>query len=272
VLAEKTAFFIVLLVCLITIVAFLVGPLRLIPVRKAYQSMCASNMKQIGLAFLAYAEDNDGQLPPVLGTVRLKDGKTYEQQWGFTTRVTISGEETAVPGLLSPFILNNQIFHCPLTNRPDPDIEGWPNNGLNYMYNDLAANHHLSDFSQPGCSVVIAESDHRLRNVGHAKSTNSSGDASVLIPGESGKGFHLRIGAAIGDGSIRHKTGANYGFADNHVRWLKPEAVFFPERSSKSSSHRDAKTGRIMGPDPKGAPQSGPTFQGRLYRATFHMR
>jgi prepilin-type processing-associated H-X9-DG protein len=208
----------------------------------------------------------------VFGTIRLKDGKIYEQQWGFTTRVTISGEETAVPGLLSPFILNNQIFHCSLTNRPDIDIQRWQNNGLNYMYNDLAANHRLSDFSQPGYSVLIAESDHRLRNVGHAKSSKSSGDAALLKPGEAGKGSHVLIGAAIGDSSIRHKAGANYGFADNHVRWMEPETVFFPERSSNSSSHRDAKTGRIMGPDPKGAPQSGSAFQGKLYRATFHVR
>jgi hypothetical protein len=53
---------------------------------------------------------------------------------------------------------------------------------------------------------------------------------------------------------------------------MKPDVVFFPLRTSNSSSHREAGTGRLLGPDPAGAAKNDMTFAGKIYTATFHLR
>ncbi len=200
----------------------------------------------------------------MLGEIRLSDGRMYERQWGLTTTTTIAGSEKRIPSLIDDFVSIQKIFRCPfaVTAR----------SGLNYLYNDLAANESQAGMTHPGASILIAEGDDRLRNVGHSKSRSRTGDDALLRPRKDGQGPELLLGAAVGDAATRHRGGAYYGFADGHVKWMKPEVVFFPPRTSNSSSHREAKTGQLLGPEPSGAKQDGMTFQGRTYKATFHVR
>ena len=229
-----------------------------------HHSSCSSNLKQVGLALIQYVQDNDERFPPAIGQIRLSDGKEYEQQWGLTREVTAGGKQEQIPGILDGYVRNNRIFVCP--SIPEP------NSGSSYLYSDLAANESQKDMPRPSNSIVTAESEDRLRNVGHAKSSSSTGDEAVLVPNTTGRAPKLLVGAAIGDASLRHTGGGNYGFADGHVKWMKLEDVFFPPRTSDSSSHREAGTGKLLGPDPAGATQSDRTYQGKFYKATFHLR
>jgi prepilin-type processing-associated H-X9-DG protein len=251
---------VILIVFVLTTIFFPVPPNNR---TKARQSSCASNLKQIGIAFLAYAQDNDDKFPPVTGVVKLSDGKTYERQWGPATSVLISGTQTLVPGILNEYVGGKQIFQCPEVPKP--------NSGLNYIYNDLAANEPTHDMPGAGNSILTADGENYLRNVGHARSQSNEGVEAVFRLAE-GKAPALLLGGAVGDAVTRHRDGANYGFVDGHVKWMKPESVFFPPRTSDSSSHREAKTGTLLGPDPAGAKESDRSFQGRFYKATFHVR
>ncbi|MES2464976.1 MAG: H-X9-DG-CTERM domain-containing protein, partial [Armatimonadota bacterium] len=243
---------------------FALLPAILFPVfaksRKHRDTSCASNMKQIGLALLGYTQDYDEHLPPVVSKLYAPNGNGYEQEWGVTTEVTVDGAKKSVPSIISDFVKTPHIFICPQVPKP--------NSGLTYLYNDLAANESQASMSGVGNSVMTAEGDDHLRNVGHARSQSSEGDLAVFLPSQDGGAARLMIGAAIGDAVLRHSGGGNYGFTDGHVKWMKPDAVFFPSRASNSSSHREGKTGRLLGPDPKGPM----TFQGKVYAATFHIR
>ena len=219
---------------------------------KAPHASCMSNLKQVGLALIGYTQDYDEKFPPAVGQIRLPDGKFYEQQWGITTHARIDGRQMAVPAILDGWVKNEQIFLCPAVEAP--------HSGLTYLYNDLAAGASVAAFSSPAYSVLAAEGDDHLRNVGHAKSPNSTGDEAALSLRSNATSPKLLLGAAVGDALVRHSGGADYLFADGHVKWMKPDAVFFPPRNSTSKSHREAKTGRLLGPEPGGAIQSARTF------------
>jgi prepilin-type processing-associated H-X9-DG protein len=221
-------------------------------------------MKQIGLGLVGYSADNDEKFPSVIGAIQLSDGKVYEQQWGITTKATISGKETSVPSVIDGYMRNQGVFQCPLVKTSS--------SGLTYLYNDLAANESQGSMSGVANSVLIADGDDHLRNTGHARAWSHQGAEAVFLPNQNGVAPKLLIGAAIGDASIRHQGGGFYGFADGHVKWMKPDVVFFPPRTSNSSSHREAETGRLLGPDPAGATKDGMTFAGTIYTATFHVR
>jgi prepilin-type processing-associated H-X9-DG protein len=180
-----------------------------------------------------------------------------------TTSVLIYGTQTPAPGILYEYVGDKQIFQCPEVPKP--------NSGLNYLYNDLAANESFDEIPGAAYSILTADGENHLRNVGHARSQSNEGVEAVFRLAE-GKAPAVLLGGAVGDAVTRHRDGANYGFVDGHVKWMKPESVFFPPRTSNSSSHRVAKTGTLLGPDPGGANESDRTFQGKLYKATFHMR
>lgn len=190
----------------------------------------------------------------------LADGKTHEQQWSLDTSVTINGKQEQIPGLISAYCKTSSILQCPVSQTP--------NAALTYLYSDLAASESSKDFTEPASTVAFTDSEDHLRNVGHARSRNSGSDEAVFRPEPNDTAPKLLLGAVIGDASSRHSGGANYGFADGHAKLMWPDAVFFPPRTSDSRSHREAKTGRLLGPDPAG-PR---TFQGKTYAATFHVR
>jgi prepilin-type N-terminal cleavage/methylation domain-containing protein/prepilin-type processing-associated H-X9-DG protein len=238
-------------------------------------SICSSNMKQIGLGLIGYTQDYDETFPPAVGAIRLSDGKLYEQQWGLTTKATIHNQETQILGIITPYLRRGDVIRN--TGEPARSIYVCPDaktkdSGLTYLYNDLAANESAAEMTAPANSILIADGDDHLRNVGHARSLQSEGTEAILRPEQLGKSPELLLGAAIGGAATRHQGGSYYGFLDGHVRWTKPDTIYYPPRTSSSSSHRDAKTGKILGPDPAGATGSDRTYQGKSYSATFHVR
>jgi prepilin-type processing-associated H-X9-DG protein len=253
----------VAILVIVAITAAVLFPIFARP-RENSRRSCVSALKQVQLALIAYTQDYDDNLPPVISQTLLSDGRLYEQQWGPSTVATVNGKPEQIPGILSSFVKNEQIFKCPTVNKPKTM--------LTYLYNDLAAVEIITKIPQPQNSVLTADSNDHLRNTGHARSHSSEGDEAVFRPGGNSQGPTLLVGAAIGDAVVRHSGGANYGFVDGHIKWMKPENVFFPPRTSNSSSHRDSRTGTVLGPNPAGETQDGMTFQGNIYTATFHVR
>jgi prepilin-type processing-associated H-X9-DG protein len=257
--AEIIALIFVTLVFLMIILPFFLSLFHSHP--KARLSSCASNMKQIGLALLSYAQDYDDTLPPVAAMIRLDTIARKQQSSDASSNHPIDRRKYPVPHPLVPFVITPAIFQCPSIKRPSA--------GVSYLYNDLAAQESVARSANPAVSLLSAESEDRRQNIGHAKSSQQEGEAAVF------QNARLIQGVAIGNASLRHDAmkanGSNYLFVDGHVRWTKPEDVFFPARSSDSHSHQDAKTKQILGPNPQSLSGEGLIYQGRVYRATFHL-
>ncbi len=188
-------------------------------------------------------------------------GRRYRSNWAV---------DTPIPGIIQPYTKNNTIFRDP---------KGPRGARLTYMYNDLLATARQSDIESVARTVMIMDGANVLINAGHACEPNGTPvDAVVNARGTCDAD---RVAFVNNEVVTRHSGGANYGFTDGHVRWYKPNVVYFPPRSSASRHYRDTQTGALLGPNPSqntGAwsPNTREPltlrYQGKEYVATFHAR
>jgi prepilin-type N-terminal cleavage/methylation domain-containing protein/prepilin-type processing-associated H-X9-DG protein len=145
------------LLVVIAIIAVL-GALTLAGVssaRKAAQTaVCASNLRQIGIAFHEYAAENNETLPQRYYAVQ---GEGYSQ-------------------LLLPYLGNNgQVFVCPSLTTP-----GWPaepSYGMNWYYDNASL------LSVQGMSTTILATDTvGSDGTGSNRADQNSGDPGELAP------------------------------------------------------------------------------------------
>ena len=248
-------------IAIIAILAAILFPVFAKAREKARQSSCASNQKQIGLAFLAYIQDYDEKFPPVASTA-LVNNVSYVNNWGVDL-IGASNSNLAsgltVPSLLSSYTKNNQIMTCPSGPRTSTASAA-----LAYMYNDLIATKSQAAFAAVASSVLMGESSGATGNVntagtatalrmnaGHAINKVASRTATVGTTPDNGYtatappaigAFPLEA-SSFGD-ATRHSDGGNYLYADGHVKWAKltlnaagiPQTIYYPAGNAYSSS------------------------------------
>ncbi|MFQ6131990.1 MAG: DUF1559 domain-containing protein [Armatimonadota bacterium] len=192
-------------IAIIAILAAILFPVFSRAREKARQASCASNMKQLGLALIMYADDYDEMLPPRYydagGGVFLHWDKDYVQ----------------------PYIRNKQILLCPSTKQ------------RSYGYNDTyIQGQFLGAVYYPSQTVMLCDAkkcyddsgavvgpDHRIDAPSHfgsppTKPPNDADDQPV-----AGDSAWMTRPRAI------HNGGANVGWVDGHVKWGRTEEFFY---------------------------------------------
>jgi prepilin-type N-terminal cleavage/methylation domain-containing protein len=145
--AAFTLIELLVVIAIIAILAAILFPVFAQARGKARQTMCASNVRQLGLGVLMYAQDFDETLPPVAYIV----GQSVEQ----------AGSRGVVlwPDLVAPYLKNNDIRRCP------DDVRSKINSyGLNeFAFADLADEEEdtpvmtLSAFHHPAETVMLGD-------------------------------------------------------------------------------------------------------------------
>ena len=174
--------------CLIVMTILAIGVAILVPLRNfkhesIRRSSCQYNLKQIGLAFMQYAQDYDEKFPPI--------ANASAGYWA---------------GSLQPYIKGWTFFQCVSDSTVSND----------YRATDYFFNARLAQLSR---AAVFEDSK-------AVTFTILSGDGT----GDNLPFYHL---SQLPDTwrtddhfpAWRHLDGANYGFADGHVKWLKPEKI-----------------------------------------------
>lgn len=206
--ASKKGFTLIELLVVIAIIAILAA--MLLPAlskarEKARQSVCMSNLRQIGLAMTMYVQDNDGYFPRVhIGT--------YSGPGGYPTQSELP------PGFtqewweyLKPYSSNSSNFqkymYCPSDPivKTNPSIESYIFNGM------FAFGKKLSRVKKPSEKIIISERADEGDALIH-QGYPAWFDASVV-------NWHNLIN------HDRHNGGANYLFVDGHVEWAKFETT-----------------------------------------------
>jgi prepilin-type N-terminal cleavage/methylation domain-containing protein/prepilin-type processing-associated H-X9-DG protein len=191
-------------IAIIAILAAILFPVFARAREKARQSSCQSNLKQIGLGIMQYAQDYDEKLPDVY---RYSSNNQYLYWW---------------VDLTQPYIRNYQVFVCPSGS--------WYTTSLRPPYSD---NPLYCSYAMP--YMPLNQQDQLIpplpgspmANIQDASGTIMVCDSSsteILCGGTSG--FRLLDTTDLsttGRSRVakRHNDGFSACFADGHVKWLR---------------------------------------------------
>ena len=202
-------------IAIIAILAAILFPVFARAREKARTAACQSNLKQIGLAVLQYAQDYDERLPRANTWCWRKDPKTNIQP-------QVS---------LFPYIKNWQIWACPSAPPSFCANGSIPHHGVNALIN---AGVLPSDFVMSYGymeSIINGTSDQERLVVWTQHSvTPIFADCSGLLNSPWRVAYANTCAAKCNPDrqkpeNARHMGGSNVLFLDGHVKWYSAEAV-----------------------------------------------
>ena len=177
-------------IAIIAILAAILFPVFAKAREKARQSSCLSNIKQIGLAFMQYAQDYDERLPA---------GNSPAGLWYVT---------------LAPYMKSTQILMCP---SDSVTAAGGCSYGVPIytIFSDTGAGPRgcsLGAITAPAEVLLFGETVIGANGAGCWYYYSPKGNAYPYIAG--GVPYNR-----IPDPG-RHNGGSNVGFADGHAKWI----------------------------------------------------
>ncbi len=193
-------------IAIIAILAAILFPVFARAREKARQTSCLSNVKELTLGILMYAQDYDERMPP--------------RYYRYVS--TTPGGPNWCDHLVQPYIKNTQVTRCPSTEEKS---YGYAQDYLNWC--------KLASIGSPAETVVLCDVK---------RSFNSSGgqsfDLSVRKPSIFGSpptkpATDEDEWPITGDPTYAprargvHNGGCNVGFCDGHAKWLTTDAFFY---------------------------------------------
>ncbi|BCM91321.1 hypothetical protein IAD21_03191 [Abditibacteriota bacterium] len=178
-------------IAIIAILAAILFPVFARARENARRSTCQSNMKQIGLGFIQYAQDYDS---------------TYPLAWasGVPTDINAGGQKYW-PYALQPYLKSNQIFKCPSDSVAQM--------ASSYLINSYIGNRNDASIDSPSLLVMAME--------------GSQGGSATKDPANATTGYGLNddytvagFAARVSNASTlpRHLNTSVILYADGHVK------------------------------------------------------
>ena len=208
-------------IAIISILASILFPVFGRARENARRSSCQSNLKQIGLGVMQYAQDYDEGLPPV--------------EWTASTRGQFANNLLVFGDLFMPYVKSTEVWHCP--SRSNANTPGKipipPAADVNMSYGaaTVAANAVASKTLAFGYNLAsgatklpqfTATSETIMMTDAVDQQGEASGDFTYIL-----KPRGLNVANCLtnncGVPNPLHFGGSNYLFADGHVKWLLPE-------------------------------------------------
>ena len=227
---QRSGFTLIELLVVIAIIAILAAILFPVFAKardKARQASCTSNLKQLSLAMMQYAQDWDETMP--------RCGFGQDDPWwtGICVAYLGSGAGKSVAGTYGPIPvldLNTDypIIRCPSTEVPypyDPTTgKAVPNivtgkGGSGYLYNTAV-----------GCAYNVP--DGTVPHLWGAALADIKAPADTFLLMDKGKNTTYGLGisyTSYEDGiGYNHGGGTNMSFCDGHVKWIKAKKLCSP--------------------------------------------
>ncbi|MHB8996358.1 MAG: prepilin-type N-terminal cleavage/methylation domain-containing protein [Armatimonadota bacterium] len=187
-------------IAIIAILAAILFPVFAKAREKARQSSCLSNIKQIGLGHLTYAQDYDERFAPYWRqqlAAAGEPGSVYS-----TSNGTITGKYTSWMDFINPYIKNSQIFKCPSYKPNGTDAPS-------YGYNEYMSYNGAGGATNGSISLgTIMRPAETIINLDYCSIYGSYANLADLQ--------NVNIKPSV----IVHNDGANVSYCDGHAKWL----------------------------------------------------
>ena len=264
----KYGFTLIELLVVIAVIALLAAILFPVFARareNARKTSCLSNVRQLGLGFMQYAQDYDEKLPLGSKVIYPGGGAT-----GWYVGVGWGGQ-------IFPYVKSAQIYKCPSdsTTATAPLVPVSYGGNDQVMEDDVNVGvggvtgfNHIASMNAPAKTVLLFELRGSTANVtdslesggppntcvsgGHANFFCRGGGspmatvekyATGYLGGKSFTGSFGGSGCTLNAGYVndcmvdavgRHLEGSNYAFCDGHAKWLKGSMVSPGPRATSS--------------------------------------
>ena len=188
-------------IAIIAILAAILFPVFAKAREKARQTSCLSNLKQMGLATLQYAQDYDERF--------MSGSYPGTCIWGHV-HTPVDGIMAAYgwPTFLGPYVKNTQIFVCP---SAAPAICAAGVGGRSGVTNAYGINY------DGVCGIAVGAID----KPAEVMILQDMADWFVI----SGNNTQVQCFSQMGTGLARHNEGANVAFCDGHSKWLSGSTI-----------------------------------------------
>lgn len=189
-------------IAIIAILAAILFPVFAKAREKARQSSCSSNLKQMVLGALQYAQDYDERFMQgeYIGTC----------MYGHVHTAAAPGAINAYNGWanhLQPYVKNVQIFVCPsvaVTTCTAGTGVAITSNAYGFNY-DGCMGKSIGTIDKPAEQMIF-------QDMQDTYCINSTNTAATAI-------------SQMGNGLVRHNDGSNVAFTDGHVKWLSGSVI-----------------------------------------------
>lgn len=233
--SRRSAFTLIELLVVIAIIAILAA--ILFPVfaqarEKARTISCLSNMRQIGIATMMYAQDYDETF--------------FAQQWPGGCPAAETGYWTEDPTqtkqhyttLLYPYIKNGGLFNCPSFNGTTytASLALWQCGDVTKRKIVPFSDYGVNEYQFGGHKSMAAYDEPASVGIIYDNSYIFSGPAlCVQLPGDTQRKLYF---ASVGGdcyganpcdywgGPTRHQEGSNFTFADGHAKYAKAGGTY----------------------------------------------
>ena len=224
---RRTGFTLIELLVVIAIIAILAAILFPVFARareKARQASCLSNIKQLALGTLMYAQDYDETLPVWF--------RRMGGSGGDGSLNAVCNSPQSPPLAVLPYVKNEQIYMCPSGDVtpawgtyynfrfPGPTSRGYAwTETLCGTYSETGRTPmRLAQIGMPATTILLGDSAHMFGGAGAIiwSRVCCDGDGTTGSPLD---GIRAN-GTPTSDDLARHNGGENLAFCDGHAKWM----------------------------------------------------
>lgn len=226
-------------IAIISILAAILFPVFSQARAKARQASCTSNLKQMALAGIMYASDNDGFIMRSRNTA---PSELTENFLGEPIPTRPFAEGYYWQTFWMPYVKNTQIFFCPEgladfrtaprynnTVSGQPIREVWGHYGINYERltgnpRQPWYNRTLDSVPNPAATFLVMDSWSVTPSI-DASDNPSTFLGCGAVGGSSDKGIGMNLPKGDSRRGDRHQGRINVAYADGHVKSIAPSTL-----------------------------------------------